>query len=165
MSQWVKKLVTKEDPIHVHKTLGLAVLVSFGVRFAMFGDSDMGFLTHPEWTLATLALHLLLNISAFEFHLPKKRIAAGDRIWNEYRAVSRQYRSLLSLVRQTVTLKGSAPNLKNTHCSHLKVPLFAFELNYSIRLSLPPERQPAFLLHGWNKNTISNPTICTTTPL
>lgn len=85
LSVWIEKLVTKEDPYLVHKTLGILVLFSFTWRLSQFGESDMGFETHPEWTVPTLILHLLLNLSSFEFRIPHQRIESGYRIWPEYR--------------------------------------------------------------------------------
>jgi hypothetical protein len=85
---WVQKLVTKEDPRHVHKTLGILVLLSFIWRLSQCGATDMGFETRPEWTVPTLVLHLLLNLSAFTFRIPPRRIDSGYRIWPEYRVHS-----------------------------------------------------------------------------
>ena len=80
LSQWRKQLFTQEDPSHVHKILGLAVLASFIWRFSMIGESDMGFAIYPHLTLPTILLHWSLNLSSFIFHIPKKRIMTGDRI-------------------------------------------------------------------------------------
>lgn len=84
--RWKQLLITRDDPLQLHKTLGALCLVSFLFRIAQMGQrSDMGFATHPEWTIPTIVLHLLLNLSAFQFRLPKRRIAGGYRIWPEYR--------------------------------------------------------------------------------
>lgn len=92
---WKSKLITNEDPYHVHKTLGCFVLLSYAFRLACYAsdgihgnDSDMLFASHPEWTLPTVFLHFLLNVSSFEFKLPPRRIVSGYRIWPEYRAHS-----------------------------------------------------------------------------
>jgi hypothetical protein len=86
---WVQeKLVTKEDPRHVHKTLGILVLLSIIWRLSQYGATDMGFETRPEWTAPTLVLHLVLNLSAFLFRIPPRRIDSGFRIWPEYRVHS-----------------------------------------------------------------------------
>lgn len=110
-SQWRDRLITKEDPFHVHKTLGILCLLSYIWRFSLgtiirwrvlhvvgdtaitdatttdtvASDDMMGFNLYPEWTLPTLGLHLALNLSSFEFHIPPKRILSGYRIWREYR--------------------------------------------------------------------------------
>jgi hypothetical protein len=84
-----KALITKDDPLHVHKTLGTLCLASFVWRLSQWGDeSDMAFQTRPGLTLPTILLHLSLNMSSFEFVLPPRRINSGYRIWPEYRAHS-----------------------------------------------------------------------------
>jgi hypothetical protein len=83
--EWRNALVTNEDRFHVHKTLGTFCLLSFVWRFAQGTDSDLGFSSHPHWTLPTLGLHLLLSASAFGFRIPPRRINEGSRIWPEYR--------------------------------------------------------------------------------
>lgn len=100
----IRQLFTKEDPFHVHKILGLIALASFLYRIPKFGKQDMGFLSATRededsssstsssstndgmMTFVTLFLHLCLNISSFEFHIPTKRILSdGGRIWPQYR--------------------------------------------------------------------------------
>jgi hypothetical protein len=99
--EWVKQLVTKDDPFHVHKTLGILCLISYAIRFSQFysKESDMAFGAYPEYTLPTLMLHMVLNLSSFEFKIPPKRISSGYRIWPEYRIHSFVFlmRSLLSM--------------------------------------------------------------------
>lgn len=82
---WKKQLVTKEDFMHVHKTLGLSCLLSYVFRISQTGPSDMGFARFPALTVPTLVLHLLLNLTALEFKIPARRISSGYRIWPEYR--------------------------------------------------------------------------------
>ena len=99
--QWKQQLITRDDPIQLHKILGALCLVSFLFRMAQMGQAanDMGFATHPDWTIPTIILHLLLNLSAFQFRLPKRRIAGGYRIWPEYRL-----HSLVFLVRSLAVI-------------------------------------------------------------
>lgn len=85
LSEWKRKLVTREDPKHIHKILGFLVLLSFLYRFTQLGQQDLGFVNKPNLTIPTIMLHLALNLSAFEFTLPKRRITTGYRIWPEYR--------------------------------------------------------------------------------
>lgn len=88
LQQIRRQLFTKEDPLHVHKTFGLAALCSFMYRIPKFGEHDMGF---PDKsgdliTFLTLLVHVCLNVSSFEFHIPAKRIQSdGGRIWPQYR--------------------------------------------------------------------------------
>lgn len=79
-----RKLFSKEDPCHIHKTLGVYSMTHFVYRFSQVGATDMGF-TSSWFSLATLAPHVLLSLSSFIFHIPKKRILEGSRIWPEYR--------------------------------------------------------------------------------
>jgi hypothetical protein len=89
LAAWKKQMITKEDPSHVHKTLGILVLISYIYRLSQctFGN-DLGFADKPNWTIPTVLLHLALNLSSFEFQIPKQRIKGGYRIWPEYRAHS-----------------------------------------------------------------------------
>ncbi|CAB9496406.1 expressed unknown protein [Seminavis robusta] len=81
----LSKLVTSDDPNHIHKVLGVACLMSFVYRFRHAGgDTDGNFGPYPG-TLAFLALHLSLNLSSFIFDIPKRRISTGYRIWPKYR--------------------------------------------------------------------------------
>ena len=80
----LQRLVTKEDPLHVHKTLGILCLTHFAFRFAKFGHGDMGF--DPSIASAMcLLLHALLSCSSLAFRIPEKRIMEGSRIWPEFR--------------------------------------------------------------------------------
>ena len=95
-SRIVKGLVTKEDKGHIHKMLGISVLLHFIYRFSQVGPvKDMRFGATPH-TLASLALHALLSASSLIFKIPTKRIAEGSRIWPEYRlhSIAFAYRSL-----------------------------------------------------------------------
>jgi hypothetical protein len=83
----ISKLVTNEDPNHIHKFFGILSLIHFAWRFAMYydGDSEMGFARYPAWTIPTMIFHICLNITSFVFAIPSKRIKSGWRIWPEYR--------------------------------------------------------------------------------
>lgn len=85
LSAWKQQLITKEDPMHIHKTLGVLCLISIIFRLIQIGPSDMGFATSPSLTMPTVFLHLLLNITSFLFTIPSRRISSGYRIWPEYR--------------------------------------------------------------------------------
>ena len=95
------RLITKEDPFHVHKTLGILCLLSYSWRMSMAGEDDMGFAKYPQFTLPTILLHFLLSATSFVFRIPIKRIKSGGyRIWPEYRWHSLIFlcRSLLYMV-------------------------------------------------------------------
>ena len=83
----VKKLFTNEDPIMLHKTLGLLCLMSFIYRylyvFPMTGN--LGF-EGTGFDFFTIALHMALSSSSMIFHvLPKRIVKRPLIIWNEYR--------------------------------------------------------------------------------
>ena len=83
----VKKLFTQEDPIMLHKTLGLLVLCSFIYRYLYVFPmtSNLGF-EGSAFDYLTLALHMALSTSSMIFHvLPKRIVKRPLIIWNEYR--------------------------------------------------------------------------------
>ena len=89
----VEKLFSSREEVtfaipHFHKILGFSCLASFVYRFANMGYKDGNF--GPTWgTLGFILMHLSLNLSSFNFFVPKKRIQnkdGGYRIWAEYRA-------------------------------------------------------------------------------
>lgn len=82
---WLDKLITKEDPYHIHQILGACCSLSFLCRLSYVGEDDMGFARWPQYTIPTIILHLLLHVSSFEFSIPQKRIKDGSRQWPEYR--------------------------------------------------------------------------------
>lgn len=83
----VKKLFTKEDPIMLHKTLGLFALISFAYRYLyclpLFGN--LGF--EGSWfDYFTLIMHMALSSSSMIFHvLPQRIIKRPIVIWEESR--------------------------------------------------------------------------------
>ena len=87
----LKKLFTKEDPVYLHKVLGLAALLSFAHRYAWvyprrgaLGLADSGGGAVIAW--ATMALHMALSTSSLIFHVLARRIFNKPMIiWEEYR--------------------------------------------------------------------------------
>jgi len=95
-----RALLTKEDKGHLHKMLGLGVLLHFLYRFSRMGPvKDMNF-GPTRLSLASFGLHALLSTSSLIFRIPVKRIAEGSRIWPEYRLHSIAFacRSLLCML-------------------------------------------------------------------
>ena len=78
------RLVTKEDPYHVHKTLGIACFLHYLYQFSRY---TLGYpiLTSPFTVVFAICLHLSLNLSSFIFRVPKLRFTKPI-IWNEFRA-------------------------------------------------------------------------------
>ncbi len=91
--RWIQKLFTKEDPIGIHKFLGVFVLLHFAFRFMqmLFGDPSAGFGTRlgkGPGIIAPLCLvpHGLLSLSSLIFHtVPRERVVGKPMIWQEYR--------------------------------------------------------------------------------
>jgi hypothetical protein len=80
------KLRTREDPFHVHKTLGVLSALHFVYRFARWGDVDLGFGPPQDArTLWVIGLHLMLSWSALAFPLPAKRNPKIPAIYPEFR--------------------------------------------------------------------------------
>ena len=81
------KLFTPEDPLHIHKTLGLLAVLSFVYRYAVVypAQGNLGFDGSAlDWL--TMAVHLLLPVSSLLFYVPAKRIATRPMvIYEEYR--------------------------------------------------------------------------------
>ena len=81
------KLITNHDPYHVHKILGVFVLLHFVFRLTVIAISgDVLVRGEPKWvtTLGLLA-HGLLSWSSLLLPLPKKRNFSAPMIWPEFR--------------------------------------------------------------------------------
>ena len=72
-----KKLFTREDPVYLHKTLGLLSLVSFAYRYLYVYPrrGDLGFLGDNWVDHLTLLLHFALSCSSIIFHVLQVRRA------------------------------------------------------------------------------------------
>ena len=78
------KLVTREDPIHLHKILGLGSLINFIYRFYMLLCHGSMFLDTPT-DLAIIGIHGILSISSLIFHIPSRRHKSLPLIYPEIR--------------------------------------------------------------------------------
>ena len=91
--RWQQKLFTAEDPIGIHKYLGVFCLLHFIFRFAqmLLGDPSAGLGTRlgrgPAVGPALCLLpHALLSASSLIFHtVPRERVVGKPMIWQEYR--------------------------------------------------------------------------------
>lgn len=95
-----RRLLTKEDSFHFHKTLGLICLLHYIYRFTeWYGYRGIYLGDTPELVLATIALHMALSASSFIFRIPQNRVKAAPMIWPEFRAhsVLFAWRSLLTM--------------------------------------------------------------------
>ena len=78
------KLVTKEDPTHIHKLLGLFSLFNYAYRYYLLFVYGSMFL-HTQFDLTMIAIHGCLSASSLIFHLPRKRHATLPMIYPEFR--------------------------------------------------------------------------------
>lgn len=84
----IEKLFSSKEEkytFHSHKILGFSCLISFIYRFSYIGWEYDGNFGPTIGTLLFILHHWLLNISAFIFDIPHRRIKGGFRIWPEYR--------------------------------------------------------------------------------
>lgn len=87
IKQFVKKLISKEDPLFIHKSLGLFALFSFTYRYAYVlpTTGTLGFDGH-WFDHLTMVLHMLLAVSSLIFDVMRHRILSKPTIiWQEYR--------------------------------------------------------------------------------
>ena len=78
------KLVTKEDPYHFHKTLGIITFFNFIYQFYhifFYGNMTL----NSSNGLYLLGLHALLPISSLIFHIPAIRNTKAPMIYPEFR--------------------------------------------------------------------------------
>ena len=107
----ISKLATKEDPYHVHKTLGILSLLSFIYRYAVVYNrtGTLGFDGSIfDWT--TMLIHTMLAFSSILFRVPKKRIAVKPMvIYEEYRQHAMVFTSRCFFVFSVAMVFPSAP--------------------------------------------------------
>ena len=78
------KLVTKEDPTHIHKLLGLCSLINYMYRYYLLLCYGSMFL-NTQFDLALIGMHGLLSVSSLIFHIPRKRHSKMPMIYPEFR--------------------------------------------------------------------------------
>jgi len=78
------KLVTREDPFHLHKLMGVACLGNFFYRYWLVIVYGNMFLYSPAG-IYSIALHALLSLSSLVFHVPSNRIQGKPMIYPEMR--------------------------------------------------------------------------------
>ena len=81
------KLITDHDPFHIHKTLGVLVLLHYIYRFYILIKTGTCFPPdeEPLHAALTVAAHGLLSWSSLLLPLPKKRNFKSPMIWPELR--------------------------------------------------------------------------------
>ena len=78
------KLITKEDPIHIHKLLGGICLAHYIYRYYLLLSTGTMSLRTPV-AYYMVGIHGLLSCSSMIFHIPNQRIKGGPMIYPEYR--------------------------------------------------------------------------------
>jgi hypothetical protein len=90
------KLITKEDPDHIHKTLGLVSLGNFVYRyFALIAYGSM--YLNNTISMMLLGVHTLLSLTSLRFHISRFRNPSQPMIYPEFRM-----HSILFALRSTV---------------------------------------------------------------
>ena len=108
------KLLTTEDPYHLHKTLGVVCLLNYGYRYYLmicYGTMNLN-----NNTAALLVLcHALLSVSSLGFHIPSIRNPTSPMIYPEYRMHSIIF-ALRSVVCYFLTYYGVSIEYKFAAC-------------------------------------------------
>ena len=89
------KLITHHDPFHIHKILGVFVLLHFlyrallvlyrGFVFCSYDNSDLCTARETHVDAICILLHAALSWSALWMPLPAKRNFSSPMIWVEFR--------------------------------------------------------------------------------
>lgn len=78
------KLVTKEDPYHIHKGLGAFCFINFMYRYYLLFTQGSMFL-NTNTGIASILLHGLLSLTSLIFHIPANRNPRSPMIYPEFR--------------------------------------------------------------------------------
>ena len=78
------KLFTKEDSLHIHKTLGVISLANFMYRYANYIVYNTMNLNN-NFSLSLLSIHALLSSSSLIFHISNIRNPSKPMIYPEFR--------------------------------------------------------------------------------
>ena len=90
-------LITRHDPFHVHKLMGVIVLCNFVYRLWLLTTTGTFFPRHGSFELGCVLMHALLSWSSLLLPLPSKRNFHSPMIWPEFRI-----HSILFATRHTV---------------------------------------------------------------
>jgi hypothetical protein len=80
----LNKLVTKEDPLYIHKFLGLVSLSNYFYRFLLLFSYGSMFFNTP-FDIGLVFLHGCLSMTSMIYHIPKNRHAKLPMIYPEFR--------------------------------------------------------------------------------
>ena len=115
----ISKLMTREDPYHLHKTLGVLALANFIYRYGYcyLTSGTLGYngitgnkhLYMLDWI--TMLVHTCLALSSIIFRVPKKRINNKPMvIYEEYRQHAMVFTLRCLVIFAIVTLFPNAPS-------------------------------------------------------
>ncbi|CAJ1954163.1 unnamed protein product [Cylindrotheca closterium] len=113
------KLITNHDPYHIHKILGVSVLLHYLYRFALLFQYGTAFpaFESPQRAAAGVFLHAMLSWSSLLLPLPIKRNFTKPMIWPEFRLHSIAFASR-HIVTTIVTLLDWWPNEEASILAH-----------------------------------------------
>lgn len=131
----LSKLITKEDPFHVHKILGIFCLLHFIYRYTLAfsgrdvsaGFGNLGRATaSPRLakTAAFLLPHALLSSSSLLFHtVPLERVRGKPMIWKEYRWHNMvfAFRSIVACFLATLMIKINSVTPAGQHQARVAI--------------------------------------------
>ena len=129
------KLFTNHDSFHVHKSLGMFVLLNFVYRLALYLWRGYAFCQvdrlecsarETKWDIISLLLHAALSWSSLIMPLPVKRNFSSPMIWREFRWHSIIF-ATRSVVASLVSIGAFWPVLDTP--SHIAA-------NFTLKLSL-----------------------------
>lgn len=103
-----KKLITKEDYSHIHKTLGILSVVHYAYRIHEWYTYKQITFDHDIITLCMICIHTLLSVSSLIFHIPRVRNKMAPMIWPEFRLHSILFacRSLIVMLLHFFNMRG-----------------------------------------------------------
>ena len=82
----IYKLATKEDPHHIHKTLGALSFTNFVYRyFSLLSYGTMNLESNYPVSMAFLGIHALLSLTSLQFHISRVRNPSLPMIYPEFR--------------------------------------------------------------------------------
>ena len=104
------KLASKEDPIHLHKILGISCLINYVYQFYQLFIYGSMYLKDNPYTPLLMGIHACLSLSSFIFHVPLNRHKGLPMIYKESRlhAIVFSLRSVVCTWRFIVNLVCTA---------------------------------------------------------
>lgn len=78
------KLMTKEDPYHIHKTVGFICILNYGYRYYLLIRYGSMYLDNHRAAILVI-YHVILSCSSLVFHIPANRNKSAPMIYPEYR--------------------------------------------------------------------------------